>query len=257
MPHDPFIGETMWRRIDHELSAIEQDHDVRILLAIESGSRAWRFPSQDSDYDVRFIYAHPPDAYLSIEPPRDVIDRPSDGELDINGWDIRKALQLLVRSNAVLLEWLTSPVRYRDEAGISARVLALAREKCHAPALAYHYARLARHSFDEIRSPRSGAALAATTRRAAANGLANFARRRRRCRRCAARHELVERKAAVAERGSAARIPLLDAFIAETLIEPVDRFSLPDRTSVLVQADELFASIVFPARRKPSPTTRR
>jgi hypothetical protein len=106
VPSDPLIAETMRRRIEDELDAIERNHDVRILLAIESGSRAWRFPSQDSDYDVRFIYVHRVDSYLSIEPLRDVIERPIDGALDISGWDLRKALRLLVRSNAVLFEWL-------------------------------------------------------------------------------------------------------------------------------------------------------
>ncbi|HEX4193578.1 MAG TPA: nucleotidyltransferase domain-containing protein, partial [Stellaceae bacterium] len=78
MNSDPFIEPAQWSRIENELDAIERDHNVRILLAVESGSRAWRFPSSDSDYDVRFIYAHPVDAYLSIEAPTDVIERPID-----------------------------------------------------------------------------------------------------------------------------------------------------------------------------------
>src|SRR5260370_38084191 len=99
MPRDPFIAAAIWERIDRALAAIEREHGVRILLAVESGSRAWRFPSADSDYDVRFIYAHAHEAYLSIEPPSDVIERPTDGALDISGWGTRKAPQLLVRSN--------------------------------------------------------------------------------------------------------------------------------------------------------------
>jgi predicted nucleotidyltransferase len=148
--HDPFIDNGMRQRVDHELDAIERAHNVTILLAIESGSRAWRFPSTDSDYDVRFIYVHSQKAYIAIEQPRDVIETPLDGMLDLNGWDLRKALQLLVRSNAVLFEWLTSPARYRDIGTASARVLTLARETAYLPALMYHYDRMARHSFAEI-----------------------------------------------------------------------------------------------------------
>jgi predicted nucleotidyltransferase len=97
MPGDHFIEEAMRRRIGRELDEIELNYDVHILLAIESGSRAWGFPSPDSDYDVRFVYAYGMETYLSIEPPRDVIERPIDSALDINGWDLRKALRLLVR----------------------------------------------------------------------------------------------------------------------------------------------------------------
>src|ERR1700691_1540404 len=135
MPGDLFIEAAMRLRIEGELDALERSHDVRIVLAIESGSRAWRFPSRDSDYDVRFIYVHRPANYLSIEPPRDVIERPIDGDLDISGWDLRKALRLLVHSNAVLFEWLASPERYRDSEIASARIRSLAQEICFLPAL--------------------------------------------------------------------------------------------------------------------------
>ena len=76
-----------------QLDAIEREHDVTILFACESGSRAWGFPSSDSDYDVRFVYVRKLDWYLSISPGRDVIELPVDPVLDINGWDVRKALQ--------------------------------------------------------------------------------------------------------------------------------------------------------------------
>src|SRR5262249_52828379 len=146
----PIIDPDMRDLIERELATVERQDGVRILLAVESGSRAWGFPSPDSDYDVRFIYARPLAAYLSVRPPRDVIDRPMQGVLDVNGWDVRKALHQLVRSNAVLLEWLTSPVRYRCEGSAAERIFALACEHCHLPALAYHYDRTARRSFDQI-----------------------------------------------------------------------------------------------------------
>jgi hypothetical protein len=74
------------------------------------------FESTDSDWDVRFIYVHPRDWYLSIdvEDKRDVIERPINDELDISGWDLRKALKLLRKSNPPLLEWLSSPIIYKE-----------------------------------------------------------------------------------------------------------------------------------------------
>ena len=88
------------------------DHNVRILLAVESGSRAWGFPSPDSDFDCRFIYVRRSGEYLSLFPPRDVIEFPPDPLLDVNGWDLGKALRLLLKGNAVVIEWLTSPYIY-------------------------------------------------------------------------------------------------------------------------------------------------
>lgn len=99
-------------RIVADLAAIEKIHGVMILFAVESGSRAWGFPSADSDYDVRFVYVHPPEWYLGIREGRDVIERPIRGDLDVNGWELRKALRLLRKSNPSLLEWFTSPTRY-------------------------------------------------------------------------------------------------------------------------------------------------
>ncbi len=102
----------MMVKINEALRRIEEKEEVRVIYACESGSRAWGFESTDSDYDVRFIYVHPLDWYLSIDDQQEIIEMPVDGKLDINGWDIRKSLNLLRKSNAVLLEWLTSPVTY-------------------------------------------------------------------------------------------------------------------------------------------------
>jgi predicted nucleotidyltransferase len=92
--------------ICQNLSQIEADYDVRILWAVESGSRSWGFESPDSDYDVRFLYVNRPNWYLSIEEGRDVIELPINDDLDISGWDLRKTLRLFNKSNPVLLEWL-------------------------------------------------------------------------------------------------------------------------------------------------------
>ena len=97
-----------------KLKEIEKQEQVRIILAVESGSRAWGFASIDSDYDVRFLYVRKKEEYLKLEGRRDVLEYPIDDALDINGWDIDKALRLLHASNPVLFEWLHSPVVYRD-----------------------------------------------------------------------------------------------------------------------------------------------
>jgi predicted nucleotidyltransferase len=99
---------------------------VRVLYACESGSRAWGFASHDSDYDVRFLYVHPRDWYLSVDERRDVIEQPLDDELDVSGWELRKALRLLRKSNPPLLEWLKSPLVYRQDAAFVAEFSELA-----------------------------------------------------------------------------------------------------------------------------------
>lgn len=102
--------------IQKKLREIEQREEGRILLAVESGSRAWGFASPDSDYDVRFIYVRPEKAYLRLDRARDVIEVPINDELDINGWDIDKTLRLLHKSNPTVFEWFSSPIIYQTSA---------------------------------------------------------------------------------------------------------------------------------------------
>ena len=108
-------GNEVFQRVQDALAQVEAERDVRVLFACESGSRAWGFASRDSDYDVRFLYAHRRDWYLSVEDRRDVIERPIADDLDVSGWELRKALRLLRKSNPPLLEWLQSPVVYRRD----------------------------------------------------------------------------------------------------------------------------------------------
>jgi hypothetical protein len=131
------------------LQTIEKENEVRILLACESGSRAWGFASLDSDYDVRFIYLRRPDWYLSIdlEQKRDIIEYPIDSDLDINGWDLRKALRLFRKSNPPLLEWLGSPIVYSEYSSIPAGMRDLAPKFYSPKACHYHYLRMARNNF--------------------------------------------------------------------------------------------------------------
>lgn len=137
--------------IRKRLLDIEREEGVKIFYACESGSRAWGFPSANSDYDVRFLYVRNREWYLSIdvEDRRDVIERPILDEFDINGWDLRKALKLLRKSNPPLLEWLNSPIIYKEIKEISQRFRDLV-SICYSPnACSYHYLQMARGNFRE------------------------------------------------------------------------------------------------------------
>jgi predicted nucleotidyltransferase len=129
------------------IAEIEAEHGVRVVLAVESGSRAWGFPSPDSDYDVRFLYVRPLEDYLRLEPPRDVIETPIDGLWDVNGWDLKKGLQLLRKGNAVVLEWLRSPLVYVEAGDTPERLRALTQDFIGVPDAVRHYHGLARSMY--------------------------------------------------------------------------------------------------------------
>lgn len=133
------------------IKAAEVEHNVKVLFAVESGSRAWGFASPNSDYDVRFVYVHPRDWYLAIdlEDKRDVIEYPIVDEIDINGWDLRKALQLLWRSNPGIVEWLQSPIVYVDD-GVFAPAARALLPKVYSPVKGiYHYRHMAKNNYRE------------------------------------------------------------------------------------------------------------
>jgi uncharacterized protein len=135
--------------IKHELTRLEEDLQVRVLYACESGSRAWGFASTNSDYDVRFIYIHQRDWYLSIQHGRDVIERTLENDLDMAGWDIRKALMLFRKSNPPLLEWLKSPIIYKKDE-IFLEALQRLVPSYYAPrSCMYHYLQMAKGNFRE------------------------------------------------------------------------------------------------------------
>lgn len=153
------VSDAMRGTITAALDDIAATEGVRILLAIESGSRAWGFHSPDSDYDVRFIYTHGIDWHLSVEPGRDVIERPISGELDLSGWDLRKTLGLILRSNAVALEWLRSPITYTEAPEFRADLLAFARDALRRVPVTWHYRRLAERQVSRLTGPEGGARL--------------------------------------------------------------------------------------------------
>jgi len=124
------------------LQGIEKKYDVSILLAVESGSRAWGFASEDSDWDVRFVYAHKPEWYFSVDDQRDVIEEMFENDIDAVGWDIKKTLALLKRSNPSLMEWIKSPIVYLSDDSFMRGLVPLA-QKCFNPTKAmYHYQRI-------------------------------------------------------------------------------------------------------------------
>ena len=140
------IRDDIRQEIMARLKRAEAEHEVRILYACESGSRAWNFASPDSDYDVRFIYVRPQDWYLTfdVERRRDVIEYPIVDEIDCNGWDIRKALYLFTRTNGTLLEWLRSPIIYIEQGAAARQLRELAPRAFDPKALCYHYSHMAR-----------------------------------------------------------------------------------------------------------------
>lgn len=136
--------EDVRRAVAAELERMERAEDVRVLLAVESGSRAWGFASPDSDFDVRFVYVRPVEHYLRLEPARDVLEWRVDEVLDVDGWDADKALRLLRGSNPSLFEWLASPIVYAEDPAFAV-VRELATD-CFSPvASAHHYLSMGRN----------------------------------------------------------------------------------------------------------------
>jgi hypothetical protein len=131
-------------RIRRRLEELQADGTLRVVYACESGSRAWGFPSADSDFDVRFLYVRPLSWYLAVLPRRDVIEDLIDLDLDLGGWDLRKALALLRRGNAPLIEWLSSPIVYHEDAAAVAPLRRLVEPALLPETVCHHYLAQAR-----------------------------------------------------------------------------------------------------------------
>ena len=136
------MDKTTVASIDARLLTVARENGVSIPLAIESGSRAWGFPSPDSDYDCRFIFVRSESDYLALYPHRDVIETPLEGVFDVNGWDLAKALKLLLKGNAVIVEWLTSPIIYTADEWFRREFTALAQRRLDRNLVAKHYLHL-------------------------------------------------------------------------------------------------------------------
>lgn len=131
--------------VPKKLQEIEKEYNVTILLAVESGSRAWGFASPDSDFDVRFIYKRPKNEYLKLNTDRDVIELPVDDTWDVNGWDLDKTLKLLFKSNPTLFEWINSPLCYY-KTDFTDKIKPVLNEYFSVKNTVYHYLNTARNN---------------------------------------------------------------------------------------------------------------
>jgi predicted nucleotidyltransferase len=142
----------MNEKINHYLSELEKEKNIKILLACETGSRAWGFPSPDSDYDVRVIYQHEKDWYLSLNDKKDSIEcMYENNDIDITGWDLRKSLKLLMKSNPALLERIQSHIIYKADQKFLIAFNDLAKTAYSPIATAFHYYSMAKKLFDDIK----------------------------------------------------------------------------------------------------------
>lgn len=147
MKYDNYSGEIK-ELINIKIKEIEEKENVKILHAVESGSRAWGFESKDSDYDVRFIYVRPKEYYLKLESTKDIIDWELNDTLDINGWDLNKALRLFYKSNSTVFEWANSPVIYTTTEEWK-DIYNVAKNYFYAKGSMYQYYGTAKHNFYE------------------------------------------------------------------------------------------------------------
>ncbi len=141
----------MKEKIKHYLEEIEKEKDIRVLLACETGSRAWGFPSPDSDYDIRMIYVHKREWYLSLTKHKDTIERMfENNDIDITGWELKKALRLLGKSNAAFLERIQSPILYKHDDDFLKEVRLVASNHYSKIATIHHYLNMGKRCFYEI-----------------------------------------------------------------------------------------------------------
>ena len=143
------IPKSIEKEIQRRIDAAEEEHGVKVIYAVESGSRAWGFASPNSDYDVRFIYTHPKDWYVAVnlEEKRDVIEYPIVDEIDISGWDVRKALRLFKKSNPSFVEWLHSSIIYRDDGVFANSARELLSSSYSIDKGIYHYRSMAKTNY--------------------------------------------------------------------------------------------------------------
>ena len=140
----------MIEEIKKELLKLESELHIKIIYAIESGSRAWGFESKDSDWDVRFIYIHHPDWYLSIDDKKDSYNKILPNDIDLSGWELRKALKLYRKSNPPLLEWLNSPIKYQERYSTFNSLRDIYKEYFNPKACLYHYLSMGKGNYKDF-----------------------------------------------------------------------------------------------------------
>lgn len=252
------ISEDVRIEILRRLANAEEEHGVRILFAIESGSRAWGFASPNSDYDVRFIYMHEPKWYqaVDLEERRDVIEYEISDDIDLNGWDVRKALRLFWESNPAFIEWIQSPITYIERSGFRAEALKV-MPTIYAPDKGiYHYRSMAKTNYrgylrDEVvplkkyfyvLRPLLAARWVAHTGEAAPIEFEKLLTQLQgESTVLAAVHTLLEQKRNAPELGRAPAVPVLNAFIeAELAVEPTEVPKKSRSAHVVDQLNRLF-----------------
>jgi predicted nucleotidyltransferase len=139
----------MIKEIIKELSRLEHQHDIKILYAVESGSRAWGFASVDSDWDVRYIYIHRLDWYLQIDSKKDSHEEILSNDIDLAGWELKKALKLFRKSNPPMLEWLRSPIVYLEQYSTANRLRDLMENYFNPKSCIHHYLHMAEGNYRE------------------------------------------------------------------------------------------------------------
>jgi predicted nucleotidyltransferase len=142
--------------INESLRNAAAERKFRILYACEAGSRAWGTPSPDSDYDIRFIYAHSLSWYLSIENHRDSFEMMLPQDLDFAGWELRKALLLFATGNVSLYEQLLSPTLYFCDEPFHQRLLTLLPRFFNKRKAIYAYLKTAEQSLQGLKDGKIG-----------------------------------------------------------------------------------------------------
>jgi len=250
----------MIEHIRQVLQEVAEREQVRVLLAVESGSRAWGFASPDSDWDVRFVYVRRVEAYLSIAPPRDVIEAALPNDVDLAGWDLPKALRLFAKSNPALLEWIRSPIVYATDDAFIEKLRRLEPSYISLRSGMYHYRSMSMTNFrtglqDDLVKlkkylyvvrpllacrylERTGQWPPVPFRELIDTEVQNQTLR-------IAIEELLAKKAQVGEIGVGPRIPTLDEFIVSEL-DRLDKLDLDaPRATSFEPLDELFRSEVL------------
>lgn len=141
----------MKEKIKKYLAELEKEKGIKILFACETGSRAWGFPSPDSDFDVRVIYRHDKNWYLGLTEEKDTIEYfLENNEIDISGWDLRKSLRLLAKSNPPLLERIQSPIIYKVDEEFLTGINSVAQLSYSRIATIHHYLSMAKKAFEDV-----------------------------------------------------------------------------------------------------------
>lgn len=255
------IPDEIRSEVLQRLANAEAEHGVRILFAIESGSRAWGFASPDSDYDVRFIYMHEPAWYqaVDLEERRDVIEYPIVDDIDLNGWDVRKALRLFWKSNPAFVEWIQSPITYQERGCFRKEALRLLPNAYTPERGIHHYRSMARTNYRGylrepmvrlkkyfyVLRPLLAARWVARTGQAAPVEFGRLLTTLEDADLLADIQRLLEQKRTAHELGVAPAVPSLNAFIeAELEATPDESVGRPRGPNVITMLNTLFHDVL-------------